>query len=107
MADISKIKTPDGTSYDVKDAVARAGITGAIIYDHTFNITNGVATFMPHVYRAGVEVTTEYATSCFSWKYRLMDGTEVSLTTKSDRGCDVTISVMGYGGCVVGSFTPA
>ena len=86
---------------------ALSGVNGGLIYDHTFTISNGVATFTPHVYKAGAEVTTDYAVSCFTWKYRLIDGSEVTLTTKSNRGCDVTISNMGYGGHVVGMFTPA
>lgn len=85
---------------------ALSGVNGNLIYDHTFSISNGVATFTPHVYQKGAEVTTNYAASCFTWKYRLIDGSEVTLTTKSNRGCDVTISTMGYGGHVIGSFTP-
>lgn len=85
---------------------ALSGVNGNLIYDHTFSISNGVATFTPHVYQKGAEVTTDYAASCFTWKYRLINGSEVALTTKGDRGCDVTISVMGYGGHVIGTFTP-
>lgn len=128
MADISKIKTPDGTTYDIKDATARAnsgaaydladsanttansalsGVNGNLIYDQTFTISNGVATFTPHVYQKGQEVTTNYAKSCFVWKYRLANGSEVSLTTNDNRGCTVTISSMGYGGHVIGAFTPS
>ena len=177
MADISKIKLPDGTTYNIKDATAvtnvalatnkitktingsttdvvtaattsaygitklntatnststteaatpsavkvakdradeayskaatvESGLNGTLIYDHTYSISNGVATFTPHVYLKGSEVTTSYAASCFGWKYRLINGSEVTLTTKSDRGCDVTISNMGYGGHVIGTFTP-
>ena len=122
MADISKIKLPnDSTTHNIKDETARSvatdaqttasqalsGVNGNLIYDHTFTISNGVASFTPHVYQKGEEVTTNYAVSCFTWKYRLISGTEVSLTTKSNRGCDVTISSMGYGGHVIGIFTPA
>lgn len=121
MADISKVKLPNGTTYDIKDTTARSlandadsvaqqalsGVNGNLIYDQTFTISNGVATFTPHVYQKGQEITTNYAASCFTWKYRLVDGSEMVLTTKSDRGCDVTISSMGYGGHVVGIFTPA
>lgn len=100
------------TAYDLADTAndtantALSGVNGNLIYDHTFTISNGVATFTPHVYQAGSEVTTNYAKSCFTWKYRLIDGSEVSLTTKSDRGCDVTITNLGYGGHVIGIFTP-
>lgn len=121
MADISKIKTPDGTTHTIKDTTARtnannaqdtasqalSGVNGNLIYDHTFTISNGVATFVPHVYQKGSDVTTNYAVSCFTWKYRLIDGSEVTLTTKNDRGCDVTITNLGYGGHVIGIFTPA
>lgn len=121
MADISKVKLPDGTTYTIKDATARStinsvsetanlalsGVNGNLIYDQTFTISNGVATFTPHVYQKGQEVTTNYAKSCFTWKYRLIDGSEVSLTTNDNRGCTITISGMGYGGHVIGIFTPS
>lgn len=89
-----------------KAATVESGLNGSYIYDQTFSITNGVATFTPHVYLKGAEVTSTFAASCFVWKYRLIDGSEVTLTTKSDRGCDVTITSMGYGGHVIGAFTP-
>ena len=101
------------TAYDLANSAnttantALSGVNGNLIYDHTFTISNGVATFTPHVYQKGEEVTTNYAKSCFTWKYRLIDGSEVTLTTKNDRGCDVTITNLGYGGHVIGIFTPA
>lgn len=100
------------TAYDLANTAngtantALSGVNGTLIYDHTYTISNGVATFTPHVYQKGAEVTTNYAASCFVWKYRLINGSEVTLTTKSNRGCDVTISNMGYGGHVIGAFTP-
>lgn len=105
----SAVKTAKDRADDAysKAATVESGLNGTLIYDHTYTISNGVATFTPHVYLKGAEVTTDYASSCFTWKYRLIDGSEVNLTTKSDRGCDVTISNMGYGGTVIGSFTPA
>ena len=121
MADISKIKTIDGTTYTVKDTTARSnaataqetasqalsGVNGTLIYDHTYSISNGVATFTPHVYLKGTEVTTNCAASCFKWYYRTIDGAQVQITTASDRTCTVTISQRGYGGHVIGTFTPA
>lgn len=100
------------TAYDLADSAnttagtALSGVNGNLIYDHTFTISNGVATFVPHVYQKGAEVTTNYAKSCFAWKYRLIDGTEVDLPTLDTRGCSVTITDMGYGGHVIGIFTP-
>lgn len=100
------------TAYDLAGTAnttantALSGVNGNLIYDHTFTISNGIATFTPHVYQKGQEVTTNYAKSCFTWKYRLINGSEVTLTTKNDRGCDVTITDLGYGGHVIGIFTP-
>ncbi len=93
--------TANGTAY-----TALSGVNGTLIYDHTYSISNGVATFTPHVYLKGQEVTTNYAVSCFGWKYRLIDGSEVNLTTNTNRGCTVTITNLGYGGHVIGTFTP-
>ena len=95
-----------------KAATVESGLNGTLIYDHTYTISNGVATFTPHVYLKGQEVTTDYAVSCFTWKYKLANnvtGTPsyVNLTTNNDRTCTVTISTLGYGGYVLGEFTPA
>lgn len=112
MADISQVVLPNGNSYSFKDTQARSGLTGTLIYDHTYTITNGVAKFVPHVYCKGQEVTSNYAASCFVWKYRLdnnVTGTPsyVNLTTDSTtKGCTVSISTLGYGGHVIGEFTP-
>jgi len=111
--DVAATPSAVKTAYDLANSAnttantALSGVNGNLIYDQTFTISNGVATFTPHVYQKGAEVTTNYAASCFKWKYRLIDGSEVSLTTNSNRGCTVTISGMGYGGHVIGIFTPA
>lgn len=111
--DVAATPSAVKTAYDLANTAngvantALSGVNGNLIYDHTYTISNGVATFTPHVYQKGTEVTTNYAASCFTWKYRLIDGSEVSLTTKSNRGCDVTITNLGYGGHVIGLFTPA
>ena len=106
------------TAYDLANTAngtantALSGVNGSLIYDHTYTISNGVATFTPHVYCKGEEGTSQYAASCFSWKYRLdnnVTGTPsyVNLTTDSTtKGCTVTISTLGYGGHVIGTFTP-
>ncbi len=110
--DVAATPSAVKTAYDLANTAngtansALSGVNGNLIYDHTFTISNGIATFTPHVYQKGTEVTSNYAASCFAWKYRLINGTEVNLTTKSDRGCDVTISNLGYGGHVIGIFTP-
>ena len=96
-----------GSSIQMGSRTLDEVLGNTLIYDHTYTISNGVATFTPHVYQKGQEVTTNYAKSCFVWKYRLVDGSEVSLTTLDNRGCTVTISSMGYGGHVIGAFTPS
>ena len=111
--DVAATPSAVKTAYDLANTAngtantALSGVNGNLIYDQTFTISNGVATFTPHVYQKGAEVTTNYAASCFKWKYRLIDGSEVNLTTNSNRGCTVTISGMGYGGHVIGIFTPS
>lgn len=87
--------------------------TGALIYDQTYSVSNGIATFVPHVYQGGQEITTSYAKGCFVWKARLLNTStspvtisEVTLTTKDDRSCDVTLSAYGYGVTIKGEFTP-
>lgn len=107
------------TAYDLANTAngtantALSGVNGTLIYDHTYTITNGVAVFTPHVYLKGEEVTSNYAASCFTWKYRLasqVTGTPsyVNLTTDTTtKGCSVTITTLGYGGYVLGEFTPA
>ena len=90
---------------------AKSGVDGTLIYDHDYTISNGVATFTPHVYCKGAEVTTNYNKSCFTWKYRLSTDvtttpTYVTLTTNDNRGCTVNIASLGYGGHVIGIFTP-
>lgn len=96
---------------------ALSGVNGTLIYDHTYSISNGVATFTPHVYLKGEEVTTNYAATRFSWSFVLIDGSSVVIPVKdstkgagegtaADRGCVVTISQHGYGGHVLGEFTP-
>lgn len=111
--DVAATPSAVKTAYDLANSAnttantALSGVNGNLIYDQTFTISNGVATFTPHVYQKGAEVTTNYAASCFKWKYRLIDGSEVNLTTNSNRGCTVTISGMGYGGHVIGIFTPS
>ena len=106
---ISIGKLDTSTQNTITDAYN--GVNNSLIYDHTYTISNGVATFVPHVYCKGVEVTTNYNKSCFTWKYRLDNNvtgtpTYTTLTTNNDRGCTVTISTLGYGGHVIGSFTP-
>ena len=122
MADISVIKLPNNSSYNIKDTTARdlantangtantalSGVNGTLIYDHTYTITNGVATFTAHVYCKGVEVTNDYSDSAFSWSYRLgnnITGTPSIVSLGTGKTNTVTISTLGYGGHVIGTFT--
>ena len=106
MADISKIKTPDGTTYDIKDSTARttansalSAAQGGIVLDTTYTIAGGVATFSAHVYSCGEEVTSDFAATDFEWYYRLgTTASTVSLGTGKTKA--VTISNLGYGGNV-------
>ena len=115
MADISKVRLPDSSEYDLKDADARntanaalSGVNGTLIYDHTYSIANGVATFAAHVWCKGVEVTSDYPDSAFSWSYRpdaSISGTPTVTSLGTGKTKQVTLSQLGLGGHVIGTFT--
>lgn len=103
------------TAYDLANTAngtantALSGVNGTLIYDHTYSISNGVATFTAHVYQKGVEVTSNYADSCFSWSYKLANavtGTPSVVSLGTGKTKTITISTLGYGGYVLGTFTP-
>lgn len=104
------------TAYDLADTAntkaneAKSGIEGTLLYDHTYSISEGIATFTAHVYCKGQEVTDDYEDSCFSWSYRLDDNNDgipsvISLGTGKTQA--VILASLGYGGHVIGTFTPA
>lgn len=104
------------TAYDLANTAngtansALSGVNGTLIYDHTYTISNGVATFSAHVYQKGSEVTSSYADSCFTWSYRLdsnVTGTPSVVSLGTGKTKTITISTLGYGGHVIGTFTPA
>lgn len=104
------------TAYDLANTAngtantALSGVNGTLIYDHTYSISNGVATFTAHVYQKGVEVTSNYADSCFEWSYKLANavtGTPSVVSLGTGKTKTITISTLGYGGYVLGTFTPA
>ena len=104
------------TAYDLANTAngtantALSGVNGTLIYDHTYSISNGVATFTAHVYQKGVEVTNNYADSCFEWSYKLasaVTGTPSVVSLGTGKTKTITISTLGYGGYVLGTFTPA
>lgn len=116
MAVISKIKLPgDATTYDLRDTdaygtanAAMSGVNGTLIYDHTYTLSGGVATFTAHVWCAGTEVTSEYPDSAFSWSYRpdsSISGTPTVTSLGTGKTKQVTLSQMGLGGHVIGTFT--
>ena len=103
------------TAYDLANTAngtantALSGLNGTLIYDHTYSISGGVATFTAHVYCKGQEVTSTYADSCFTWSYRLdsaISGTPSVVSLGTGKTKTITISTLGYGGHVIGSFTP-
>lgn len=102
------------TAYDLANTAngtantALSGVNGTLIYDHTYSISNGVATFTAHVYCKGAEVTNNYSDSAFSWSYRLdsnITGTPSVVSLGTGKTKTVTISTLGYGGHVIGTFT--
>lgn len=107
----SAVKTAYDLANDAKGIAneAKSGVNGTLIYDHTYTISNGTATFTAHVYCKGAEVTSSYADSCFSWSYKLADsvtGTPTVVSLGTGKTKTITISTLGYGGYVLGTFTP-
>ena len=103
------------TAYDLANSAnttagqALSGVNGTLIYDHTYSISNGVATFTAHVYQKGVEVTSSYDDEYFSWSYKLANavtGTPSVVPLGTGKTKTITISTLGYGGYVLGTFTP-
>ena len=78
---------------------ALSGVNGTLIFDTTYSISNGIATFSAHVYCKGEEVTSNYADSNFSWWYRLGDS-EQNVSMGTGKTKQVTITNLGYGGHV-------
>lgn len=104
------------TAYDLANTAngtantALSGVNGTLIYDHTYTIANGVATFTAHVYCKGEEVTSQYADSAFSWSYRLSDaisetGTPSVVSLGTGKTKTINITTLGLGGHVIGTFT--
>ena len=109
MADISKIKLPDGVTYDLKDATARTGVTqlsgqiaGALTFDTTCTMSGTLATFHAYVYAGGEDITSNYSAACFTWYKR----TATALTQYSTTGTTFTVdtTTLGYGGSIVAKF---
>lgn len=85
-----------------------AEINGTLVFDTSYeynnwNSANGSVTFTAHVYRGGVEVTSEFTANEFSWYLKTEDG-EVS------KGNGLTKVFLrtecGYGAEVIAKFTP-
>lgn len=104
------------TAYDLANTAngtantALSGVNGTLIYDHTYTIANGVATFTAHVYCKGQEVTSNYQDSAFSWSYRLSDaisetGTPSVVSLGTGKTKTINITTLGLGGHVIGTFT--
>ena len=90
-----------------------ANVEGALTYDHTYSISDGIATFVAHVYRGGQDVTNEFSDGQFTWYYKTEDYVNPRPinrgpnNTNTGKTITVPISWMGYGGEVVGYFTTA
>lgn len=78
---------------------ALSAAQGTLVFDTTYTISSGTATFSAHVYQNGTEITSTLQDSQFSWFYRLgTNDSTVSLGTGKTKA--VTITTLGYGGHV-------
>ncbi len=100
----------------------QASADGTLIYDHTYEWSGTTSvTFTAHVYRGGEDVTSEFSNEDFTWYYKTEANlTEQALsnnTNNNPANCGKTITIsgstavklsdMGYGGEIVGKFTPS
>lgn len=77
-------------------------VDGTLIYDHTYEIANNVASFEAHLYRGSNDVKTSYDPTQFVWYLKTEDG-----TTYLGDGytIQVNLNTCGYGAEVIGKFT--
>lgn len=106
LADTSVTKATANNALETAESI--------LIYDHDYEIVNGVAYFEARVYKGGVDVHTQYDAEMFTWWYK--DENQVALipiVTDTTHGtnygytCQVTLSEVGYGRHIVGHFTTA
>lgn len=106
-----------GSETTLSDMLAslQATAEGTLIYDHEYVLNNDktVATFTAHVYRGGQDVTYLFDNSQFTWYYKTeSDADPLPLNNNtgnnpqnSGKTMTVELSLMKYGGEVVGKFT--
>ena len=85
-------------------------INGTLIYDTTcsYNNAHTQATLTAYLYRAGVDVKTEYSAQNFTWYLKTEDGEAPILNAQGNNygyTCTVDLEDCGYGAEVIGRFT--
>ena len=96
-------------------ASIQATAEGTLIYDHEYvlNSDKTIATFTAHVYRGGQDVTSLFDDSQFTWYYKTessvdplpLNNNTSNTPQNSGKTIAVELSLMKYGGEVVGKFT--
>ena len=106
-----------GSDTTLSDMLAslQATAEGTLIYDHDYvlNSDKTIATFTAHVYRGGQDVTYLFDNSQFTWYYKTeSDADPLPLNNNtgnnpqnSGKTMTVELSLMKYGGEIVGKFT--
>lgn len=76
-------------------------LDSALTYDHTFSKTNGIYTFIAHLYYGNTDVTTQVDPDCFSWTLRSESG-----DTFLGTGLSMTVAetLAGYRASVRGEY---
>ena len=92
---------------DAQNAVQIAEST--LIYDHTYvyNQAHTQATFTAHLYQGGVDVagTAGFPAEQFAWYRKTEDAGDSLTLLGTGLTCTVSLSSMGYGGHIVGTYT--
>jgi hypothetical protein len=106
-----------GSDTTLSDMLAslQATAEGTLIYDHDYvlNSDKTIATFTAHVYRGGQDVTYLFDNSQFTWYYKTessadplpLNNNTSNNPQNSGKTISVELSLMKYGGEIVGKFT--
>lgn len=75
----------------------------ALVYNTSYTVANGYATFTAKVYNCGEDVTSQYSNACFTWFKRTSSGIN-QITGVTGPSLTVDISSLGYGANIIGRF---
>ena len=86
-----------------------AELSNTFIFDTTYQITNGIASFEAHLYQGGTDIKNQYDPEQFTWYLKTEDGEQPIIPTgrndNSGYTTQVDVNSCGYGAEVIAHFT--